>query len=819
MNRKPYLSISAFTLVCLTMGLLTSCTIGSKKSSSTAPAAIAATSPAGGTESAAVGATYGALSATVTDGSGAGVSGVSVVFAVVNGASGASASFATGGTTDTETTNSSGVATTSQALTAGTVAGTLTVTATASGASIPPATFTLTNTASAPATLTATSGQGQSATVSTAFANPLIATVTDANSNPVQGVSVTFTAPASGASGTFANGTATETDTTDVNGNATSSAFTANSTAGGPYNVVASSTGLTSVNFAETNTTVVVSGPSNNYVFYASGEEAINAGPNYYAVAGAVTIDANGNILGGEQDYNDAFGITATDTISAVNGALVAVDASAGLYTLTITTTDVNLGTINTAPGVEEFVVQFVNSSHALITQFDGSATSSGSLDLQTTTSASNGSYAFTAAGVDNNTSGNYASVAIGGVVTANSGGLSGVYDIIDAGTGTTVVSTGNTITAGATLSGTDTYGRGTLTGSGMITASSVFAFYVVGPATGSQALRIIDMDANDVAIGSAYGQGSATFTNATFPTPTAASGVLTLLGQWSEDYATLGEFTADSTNGTFSGGAADDNELDNSVQMEADSISGSTYNLVGTAANGYGTMAITWGTAGPNVSAVNVYMVDPALNINDPNNTTSTDVGGALLLDLDVALPGGVGVITPQTDTTVADFNGTYVAGFQNFNEFNTNCFACEFDMISQGTMTTGAALSLTGADSDPFGTWDGTAAESAGDTFTSTPLSVSSGFYSMSVGNNPENPIDATINTFEFDMDSDIYQASATTLYWLEIDSNGVFLGPIVAQGSLTGVPLARKPGGQTQPQPNKNIKPNKGLGVRLH
>jgi hypothetical protein len=66
---------------------------------------------------------------------------------------------------------------------------------------------------------------------------------------------------------------------------------------------------------------------------------------------------------------------------------------------------------------------------------------------------------------------------------------------------------------------------------------------------------------------------------------------------------------------------------------------------------------------------------------------------------------------------------------------------------------------------------------------------------------------------------MDSDIYQASATTLYWLEIDSNGVFLGPIVAQGSLTGVPLARKPGGQTQPQPNKNIKPNKGLGVRLH
>ena len=99
-------------------------------------------------------------------------------------------------------------------------------------------------------TLTATSGSGQSAMVGAAFANPLVATVTDQYGNPVSGVTVTFTPPASGASGTF---TTSATAVTGSNGQATSNTYTANTTAGGPYNVVASATGVTSVNFSETN--------------------------------------------------------------------------------------------------------------------------------------------------------------------------------------------------------------------------------------------------------------------------------------------------------------------------------------------------------------------------------------------------------------------------------------------------------------------------------------------------------------------------------------------------------------------------------------
>ena len=73
-----------------------------------------------------------------------------------------------------------------------------------------------------------------------AFTNKLVTTVTDQYGNPVSGVTVTFTPPASGASGTF---TTSSTAVTNASGVATSNTYTANTTAGGPYNVVASATG------------------------------------------------------------------------------------------------------------------------------------------------------------------------------------------------------------------------------------------------------------------------------------------------------------------------------------------------------------------------------------------------------------------------------------------------------------------------------------------------------------------------------------------------------------------------------------------------
>ena len=635
--------------------------------------------------------------------------------------------------------------------------------------------------------IAATSGGGQSATNGTAFAAPLVATVTS-NGTPASAVSVTFTAPATGASGTFANGTATETDTTNSSGVATSSVFTASTTAGA-YAVTASATGATaSASFSLTNTAVVVT--NNTYVYYASGQESNG---HYYAVAGAVTLDSSGDIIAGEQDYNDGVGLTSPgepntpDTITPATGALVVVDSTTGLETLTMTSSNTKVG----VGGVEVFAVQFVNANHALIMQFEGSATSSGSLDLQTTT-APTGNFAFAVSGVNPYND----SVAYGGVFAAASGGATGTIDINDADGGSPLPGTAFT----ATTTTPDALGRSVVTGISDVPfateqgvpAPITFVSYAVGP----EAMRIIDVDTGDTAVGSAFGQGSATFTNTSL-----TSSVFSLLGQWSEVYGTLGQFTTDG-DGNITG-TADDNELYNGEEVENTPLTGSTYDLTGPT-NGYGTISLSFGTADVSVSSIGLYMTDPALNLNDPNNTT-TDVGGALLVDLDAALPGGIGVITPQTDTSASDFTGNYAAGFQDFNAFNTFyiCDGCEFDMVGPFTMTAGvlSTASIGADDSDPLNTITGL--ETVGDVYTSTPLAVSAGYYSMSSANTTPNPLNATLNsgatTLPFNVD--IYQASGTTLYWLNWDDESVFLGPIEAQPTGTAFPASKKPAARTQ------------------
>ncbi|MFL6113099.1 MAG: LamG-like jellyroll fold domain-containing protein, partial [Catenulispora sp.] len=104
----------------------------------------------------------------------------------------------------------------------------------------------------APATVSVVSGSSQSATVGTAFGMGLVALVTDSAGDPVPGAAVTFTAPSSGASGTFATGTATTTVITDANGQAAAGAFAANTT-GGAYTVSASTSGAPATSFSLTN--------------------------------------------------------------------------------------------------------------------------------------------------------------------------------------------------------------------------------------------------------------------------------------------------------------------------------------------------------------------------------------------------------------------------------------------------------------------------------------------------------------------------------------------------------------------------------------
>jgi hypothetical protein len=103
--------------------------------------------------------------------------------------------------------------------------------------------------------ISATAGTPQSTAFNTAFASQLQATVTESG-NPQSGLAVIFTAPASGASGTFPGITTIAITTTNGSGVATAPVFTANAIIGS-YNVVASlGAGLPTTTFALTNTKI-----------------------------------------------------------------------------------------------------------------------------------------------------------------------------------------------------------------------------------------------------------------------------------------------------------------------------------------------------------------------------------------------------------------------------------------------------------------------------------------------------------------------------------------------------------------------------------
>lgn len=733
------------------------------------------------------------LAALVTDANNNPLQGISVTFAAPNPGSGPSGTFQNGTNTETDVTNASGIVTATSFTANSSVGGPYSVTAAAGSLSL---TFSLTNTqpVGPPASMSAQPGTTpQSATVSTAFPTPLAVLVVDANSNPVGGVSVTFTAPGSGASGTFQNtGNNVETDTTASNGVATASTFTANATTGGPYNVVATSGTLTPVDFSLTNKAFVLS--SNNYVFYASGQEApsTNNGnlQSYVAVAGALQIDILGNIVSGEQDYNDAHGITASDQIPAANGALVVnPKTGSGTLTINVSASDTKVG-VN---GVETFAVQFVNAKHALIMQFDGSATSSGSLDLQTPQppQLDLDYYSFVLSGVDNSQS-TYASFGFGGVYELAFGGsflINGQMDVNDAAAAQAVVR--NSAFSGP-QSAPDSLGRGTIKKltNPATNLPLTLIYYIVGPET----LRIIDMDTTDAAVGSAYDQAEFVGSGRT---STLVQSVFELQGQWSAQYGALGQLTP--TGGVppipFSG-FAEDNEAGTLSPPAA--ISG---NYVPNA-NGYGTLTINPGNLG-SVSTLGIYMVDKDLNLNDPNNPSGT-IGGGLLLDLDPGLPGGAGVVIPQTDTATASFAGSYAFAWQDFggDGHGSACIKkCEADMLSVGSVSN-LSLNAGGDDNDLFGVWTGTSGQSSNDSFGPTvakPDAANPGRYSMQSNNSPPNPLAAKINGNNLNLNVDVYQASGDLLYWLETDTSGVFVGSIEQQGSLSGVPATAKRSGK--------------------
>src|SRR5205807_1768225 len=159
---------------------------------------------------------------------------------------------------------------------------------------------------------------------------------------PISGITVTFTAPGSGPSGTFPGNVTTANVATNGSGVATAPVFTANGTAGGPYDVVASiGPGLPTANFALTNVKLnqtITFGPLANKTFgdpdfsvsasassglpvsfSASGQCTVTSpspGTVHITGAGSCTITAS---QAGNSTYNPAPDVQQTFSIAKAN--------------------------------------------------------------------------------------------------------------------------------------------------------------------------------------------------------------------------------------------------------------------------------------------------------------------------------------------------------------------------------------------------------------------------------------------------------------------------------------------------------------------
>lgn len=663
MNRKSYCSVPASivpVLILLTLAFLTSCS-----SSTPAPPVVAITASSGGGQSAVVGMAFtNPLVAKVTTG-GTPTSGVTVTFRVP--AAEPSGSFTGAVATATATTDLNGLAT-SPAFTAGTMAGTYNVTASGPG-SPPNASFNLTNTAGAPTNLATNGGTPQNVVVS-ATAASLVANVTDSSGNPVHGVSVTFTAPTAGASGTFASTTTnTETDTTDASGNAIAADFVAGS-AGGPYNVVTTSGTLAAVNFVLTN---IVPGAqplaAGNYVYSISGEDNHPTGGRPYFVAGVFTVNSSGAVTGGEQTFSDF--ANRADNIVGRTSSVVA--GNNGNVLITLDTGDTSIG----VKGLETFDASMITTSNGLLIEYDAWASGSGTLDLQTSTAAPSGGYAFFTGGLD----AFGRPIVIGGVVNVDSvGGISGAGSVFDQNDGGTL--SPDQLFAASTVTSPDALGRVVFTLKPKFQNSRVFWFMMVGYIVDANNIKWVEDGVDDNLEGTtggvAVGQNGK---NGTYnmSSLSGGSGVFGAAGQDGNGPLQMAGLLTFNADGSVSGNLSYNDLVALTPQGGHTLAAGATYTVD---ASGSGRVTIANVSDGVNTFTYQLYLADngaPVISMDGTDQVSGLDY-----------------VQTGSGSFTEASFTGNYVLNENQHDTFST-FFGFPHDGI--GSITADGTSAFTGS------------------------------------------------------------------------------------------------------------------------
>ncbi len=290
-------------------------------------------------------------------------------------------------------------------------------------------------------TIAATSGGGQSAVVGAPFTNTLVATVMS-GTTPASGVTVTFTAPGTGASGTFATTTpgVTDTETTNSSGVATSQIFTANTTAGA-YSVTASTSGAaTPASYSLTNT----AGAPAAIAATGGTPQSAAVGATYGSLVAQVT----------DGDSNGVAGVTVTFTANTGG------TGASGTFTSTTSNTETATTDANGNATVTDLVANSTTGAFTVTADFTGDTGTAASFALTNTVAVppplAAGNYVFSVTGTNANGSFYWAgvfTVTTGGGTSTITGGEQDYSDFGEANFISAEPITGGSIT---TASGSD---------------------------------------------------------------------------------------------------------------------------------------------------------------------------------------------------------------------------------------------------------------------------------------------------------------------------------------------------------------------------
>jgi hypothetical protein len=266
--------------------------------------------------------------------------------------------------------------------------------------------------------------------------------------------------------------------------------------------------------------------PDGNYVFSLIGEDDTGQ----YSVAGVFTV-SQGAITTGEQDFVDLPNITYNDMINPTGSSVTAsADGNLTIALATCLATDCTQNDPNIGvTGIETLDASVLpnNPARAFITEYDASATGSGELDLQTSTTLPTPpiGYAFITAGMDSG----FCQTALGGVInisgattisTANS-----VFDANDCGAPLAA----QTFTAASSVGTVDPFGRVELN---LIPTANYTQINLIGYIVSSNQIDLVETTDDNQNFGTtsgiAFSQGTTTgnFTTASASGNTYVAGL-----------------------------------------------------------------------------------------------------------------------------------------------------------------------------------------------------------------------------------------------------------------------------------------------------